>query len=66
MLTAERKQTTAPATADLKQIRIPTGEYKIGSHSFFEALLDVTAINPHPKRCLLEYAKVVSKALPAA
>lgn len=50
MLTAERQQTTAPATTVLKQIRIPIGEYKAGSYSFFEACLDLTEINHHSKR----------------
>ena len=55
MLTAEKQQTTAAATAGLKQIRIPIGEYKTGSYSFFEACLDITEINHSPQR-LVAYA----------
>ena len=48
MLTTQQRPRTAPATE--LQIRIPIGEYRIGSYSFFEALLDITEINHTAKR----------------
>ena len=51
----ERQTAQTPVPATELQIRIPIGEYKAGSYSFFEALLDITEINHHPKR-IVAYA----------